>query len=141
MALTLQQLSDRAEIEDVISSYSAVIDSQQFDRLAEVFTPDAHLDFADVAGFRSDRLSEFSAWLESGLTPMAGRYFHLCAPTSIVVDGDRAHAVTLCLNPMPGERGTMLFGHWYRDDLVRTEAGWRIAARRLDVCFRAELPS
>lgn len=140
MTLTLQQLSDRAEIQDVVTAYAAVIDAQEFGRLADVFLPDARFDFRDVGGFEADNLADFVAWLESGLTPMAGRYFHLCAPTRIDVVGDRADVTTLCLNPLPSDNGTLLFGHWYRDEFVRTEDGWRITKRILDVCFTASLP-
>lgn len=140
MALTIQQLSDRAEIEDLVTAYSAAIDSQEFDQLTEVFVADAHFDYRKIAEFECRGVQEFITWVALGLGPMAGRYFHLCVPTRIEIDGDHATALTLCINPIPSGDGTRLIGLWYRDRFIRTEAGWRIAERVLDVCFNAELP-
>jgi SnoaL-like domain len=132
---TLQELSDRMEILDVIARYSAAVDGHLWDLLDEVFTPDADLDFMYIAGFRGNR-DELRAWLSGGL-PDGRNYFHLMGAANVVLDGpDEAHAVTPCLNPAPlPDGGLCMFGHWYRDRFVRTPEGWRIAARELELCF------
>ena len=43
MALSLQEISDRLEIQDLIYNYSAIIDQKRFDDLREVFTEDAQI--------------------------------------------------------------------------------------------------
>jgi hypothetical protein len=40
---------------------------------------------------------------------------------------------------MPADDRVLLFGHWYRDQVVRTPDGWRISKRRLELCFHAPL--
>jgi hypothetical protein len=123
--LSLQELSDRAEIQDLMAAYSAAVDGQEWDRF-DIFVEDAELDFTDVAGFTAHDRETFKQWLAGGLPP--GRhYFHLCATTHATIQGDTAEAITLCLNPMPADERVLLFGHWYRDALVRTPTGWRIA--------------
>ncbi|HEY1281399.1 MAG TPA: nuclear transport factor 2 family protein [Acidimicrobiales bacterium] len=136
--LSLQELSDRAEIQDLMAAYSAAVDGQEWDRFDDIFVEDAELDFTDVADFQAHDRETFKQWLAGGL-PQGRHYFHLCATTHATIDGDKAEAITLCLNPMPADDRVLLFGHWYRDALVRTPAGWRIARRRLELCFHAPL--
>ncbi|MGR7003390.1 nuclear transport factor 2 family protein [Yinghuangia aomiensis] len=40
--LSLQEISDRLEIQDLMVRYSHAVDTQQWDVLDTVFTPDAH---------------------------------------------------------------------------------------------------
>jgi hypothetical protein len=135
---TLQELSDRMEILEVIARYSAAVDGQQWELLDDVFTPDCDCDFMYIAGFRGDRAA-LRAWLSGGLPP-GRQYFHLMGAASVVLDGDEASAVTPCLNPAPTpDGGLCMFGHWYRDRFVRTGDGWRIAARQLELCFYTPL--
>jgi hypothetical protein len=131
---TLQELSDRMEIHEVIARYSAAVDGHLWDLLDDVFTPEADCDFMDIAGFRGNRAA-LREWLSGGM-PLGRRYFHLMGLPSIVIEGDSASVVTPCLNPAPTpDEGLLLFGHWYRDHFVRTAEGWRIAARELELCF------
>ena len=46
---TLEELSDRIEIQEVIARYSAAVDGQFWDLLDRVFTPDADCDFTYIA--------------------------------------------------------------------------------------------
>ena len=48
--LTLQEVSDRLEIQQLMAVYSNAIDQRNFDRLAEVFTPDAYIDYRAMGG-------------------------------------------------------------------------------------------
>ena len=57
---TLQELSDRMEILEVIARYSAAVDGQQWGLLDDVFTPDCDCDFLYIAGFRGDRAASGS---------------------------------------------------------------------------------
>ena len=41
MAMSLQEISDRMEIQDLMVSHSYAIDSRDCDALDDVFTPDA----------------------------------------------------------------------------------------------------
>ena len=139
--LTLQQISDRLEIEDLIRRYSVAIDGQNWSLLDEVFTADAHIDYAEIAGFESHDREQFKQWLTEGLSPFRDRYFHMCVPNEINVDGDSATAVVQCFNPMTMHDRKVIFAHWYRDAMVRTPDGWRISRRWLQPCLTAEQPS
>jgi hypothetical protein len=49
--LTLQEISDRLEIQDLIHRYSRIIDTKDFDALRdEVFTEDAYIDYGEFGG-------------------------------------------------------------------------------------------
>ena len=50
MALSLQEISDRIEIEDLLQRYTAAIDAKDWELLATVFTPDATLDYTSSGG-------------------------------------------------------------------------------------------
>ena len=48
--LSLQELSDRFEIQDLIYRYAELVDSKQFDGLKDIFTADAHVDYSAFGG-------------------------------------------------------------------------------------------
>jgi hypothetical protein len=132
------EAADRVAIQAVIADYSQAVDAQDWDLLDEVFTPDCECDYTEVANFRGDRAS-VRAWLSAGL-PAGRRYFHLMGASHIRIDGDTATAVTPCVNPMPfGEGGLGMFGLWYRDQVVHTDQGWRIAKRYLEFSWFVDL--
>ena len=129
---TLQELSDRAEIQDLIVGYSYAVDSHDWDALDDIFAAGATLDFTATGGERGD-LPTIKAWFDKVLNLFAGHQ-HLVAASRIEIDGDRATARTLCHNPMwreqDGTTQVLYVGLWYVDALVRTEDGWRISDRR-----------
>src|SRR5206468_11160516 len=50
MSYTVEALSDRLEIQDLITAYSYAIDFHRFDDLDAIFTPDATPDFTATGG-------------------------------------------------------------------------------------------
>ena len=130
--LSLQEISDRLEIQELLVRYSHTIDSRDWDAFMEVFTPDAIIDYTEMGGPRGD-LASTRAFLQSTM-PLFSSYQHLLTNFVIDITGDEAQARTTCINPMVLDRpddGPHVFfcGLWYRDRLVRTPAGWRIADR------------
>ncbi len=130
--LTLQEISDRLEINDLLIGYSHAVDTQDWDAWEKVFTEDAIIDYTEMGGPRGDVKStrEFLA----STMPMFPSYQHMIGNTVLELDGDTATARSICHNPMVidmGEGKTHVFycGLWYRDKLVRTADGWRIADR------------
>lgn len=127
---SLQELSDRLEIQDLITAYGYAIDLHRFDDLDAIFTPYATLDFTATGGIAGS-LPEIKAWLASVLGHFAGHQ-HMVATSAVELDGDTATARTICHNPMwfaDPARPPLLVGMWYVDSLVRTPDGWRIATR------------
>ncbi|HZC71034.1 MAG TPA: nuclear transport factor 2 family protein [Jatrophihabitans sp.] len=125
-----QELSDRLEIEDLITAYSYAIDFREFDDLDVIFTPDARLDFTATGGIAGP-LPQIKDWLASVLVHFGGHQ-HLVATTQVHLEGDTAAARSICHNPMwfaDAAQPPLYVGLWYLDEFVRTAAGWRIASR------------
>jgi len=132
MPLTLQEISDRMEIQDLLYRYAEVIDKKDFDQLREVFTEDSHIDYSAFGGSVGN-LEETIAFLHKAMK-IFPHHQHLNANVQIRVDGDHAGGRVMCFNPqemtMPdGGTQVMMFGLWYLDEYVRTPAGWRIQTR------------
>ncbi len=130
--LSLQEISDRIEINDLLIRYTKAIDEKDWSLLEEVFTPDARLDYVASGGI-AGALPEVKAWLAKALA-MFPETLHLIGNTEVELAGDSARARTAVYNPMfyanqDGSRHHFAVGAYYNDELVRTEAGWRIAVR------------
>lgn len=134
--LSLQEIADRLEIQQLLVDYSSAIDQRRFDDLDHVFVQDAYIDYRAMGGI-DGRFPEVKAWLAEVL-PGFANYAHMLGLPSIRLTGDAATARTFCFNPMVfgGEKPTtMLLGLWYDDEFVRTPQGWRISRRAETKCF------
>jgi hypothetical protein len=138
MTLTLQQISDRIEINDLLIRYTRAIDQKDWELLDTVFTPDAEVDYVSSGGIKAS-YPEVRVWLEKvlALFPVT---VHYVTNSEVTLQGDRAAARTAVYNPMflgnaDGSRHHFAVGAYYVDELVRTEAGWRIAKRREEQAF------
>ncbi|MEU0542713.1 nuclear transport factor 2 family protein [Nocardia sp. NPDC005978] len=130
--LSLQEISDRLEIADVMVRYSHAVDTHQWDLLDELFTADAHIDYTAMGGPAGD-LASTKQFLAS-VMPNFTAFQHLVSNSSIRVDGDSATARTMCHNPMvvdgaDGHQRLMLCGLWYLDSFTRVAGVWRISRR------------
>lgn len=141
--LTLQEMSDRIEIQDLFARYSFAIDERDWDALDSVFTPDARIDYTETGG-ATGSLAEIKAWLPTALArfPM---FQHMVATTRLTLTGDRATSRTILFNPMTyrgddGSEQVFFIGLWYRDALVRTPAGWRISERYEEMGWAHNVP-
>jgi hypothetical protein len=134
--LSLEEISDRLEIQQLLVDYSTAIDQRRFDDLDRVFTPDAYIDYRAMGGI-DGVYPDVKAWLEEVL-PNFPVYAHMLGNFSVTVDGDTASSRTICFNPMVlgGDRNQILFcGLWYDDEFVRTSDGWRMSRRVEAKCF------
>ena len=133
VALDLQEVSDRLEIEMLLTRYCTAIDAKNFDLLDEVFTEDAVIDYSSSApGVRGNR-AEMKKWLSEVLAGFAMTQ-HLVANKAIEINGDTATGRTMLYNPMgwlneKGDLEVFFVGGYYNDRFVRTALGWRIAQR------------
>jgi hypothetical protein len=149
-----QRALDIVEIQTVISLYSMGQDShqggdndirQQWD---QAFAPDGTTDYS-VAGAPKSPYQDLAKWMrgENGNPGRMSRYAgwqHMLSIPIIRLDGDTARARTdymavhkLRMEGEKGERFDALGA--FHDDLVRTDAGWRIKHRRLEVYFGAAI--
>lgn len=130
--LSLQEISDRMEIQDVLARYSDAIDSRRWDVLDEIFTEDADIDYSSMGGI-SGTLAEQKAFLDANL-PAFPVSQHLAATSTFDIEGDVARVRTICFNPMvvTDEKHVLFCGLWYRDVFVRVDDRWRIKSRVQD---------
>jgi len=142
--LSLQEISDRLEIQDLFARYSFAIDDRNMDALDDVFTPDATIDYTETGGAKGS-VAEIKRWLPVAMARFP-KFQHMVATTQLKLDGDRATSRTILFNPMvhSGEDGTervFFIGLWYRDELVRTATGWRIASRYEEMGYAYNAPT
>lgn len=134
---SLHELSDRLEIQDLITAYSYAVDFHRFDDLDDIFTADGVLDLTETGGIAGP-LPEVKKWLGTVL-PNFAAHQHLVATSQVIVDGDTATARSICHNPMvfdaDGKQSLLVVGLWYLDEFVRTDAGWRIRTRSQQKAF------
>ncbi len=132
--LSLQEISDRLEIEDLVKNYANAIDRRAFDQLRDLFTADAHIDYSAMGGSVGN-LEETITFLKNSLTQeLFPNYQHLVSNIHIELDGDNAKGRVMCFNPMEmaiseGEHQVFMLGLWYLDDYQRTADGWRFCRR------------
>ncbi|MCU1659681.1 MAG: hypothetical protein JWO57_4337 [Pseudonocardiales bacterium] len=129
--LSLQEISDRLEIQDLFVRYAHAVDTCDWDLYRTVFTPDAHIDYT-AFGAPAGGVEEIVAFLASVIPDFKSTQ-HAVANTLLTIDADTARARTICYNPMvrdnDGKDQITIFGLWYHDVLVRTPEGWRITHR------------
>ena len=100
---------DRHEIEAVLIRYAKSLDSKQYARLTEVFTPEATAHYVGMAECNG---------VESIIS---------------LVSGDLSSCYLQAIHAGLGDYSDRLLIIWgeYRDQFVRTPAGWRIGYREL----------
>lgn len=141
--MDLQELSDRAEIGDVLIRYTRAIDTGEWDRLDTVFTPDAQIDYTESGGIAAP-YAEVRPWLAEVLPAFFPKRMHSLAQVDIRLDGDRADVAAYFHNPMPmddGQGGTKVveFGGLYHHSMVRTADGWRSERLREEIVWKRGL--
>ena len=134
--LSLAEISDRLEIQQLMVDYSTAIDRRRFDDLDRIFTSDAYIDYRATGGV-DGRYPEVKAWLADVL-PNFPAYSHMLGNFDVRIDVDTATSRTICFNPMVmgGDKQQVYFvGLWYIDEFVRTAGGWRMSRRVEEKCF------
>lgn len=130
-------MSDERAIEALLVEYARAIDAREFDRLDAVFLPDAALDFSELSGKRGS-YADVKGWLVKRMGRFAALH-HQLGNVVVRIDGDDATASAyvraMHVYEVEGERRWFEIGGIYEDTLVRTEAGFRIATRRLRHVF------
>jgi len=126
--------NDYREIEAVLNRYASSLDKKKYARLSEVFTPEATANYIGLAECKGlDSIIK----LVSGVLDQCGHTQHLLGNIQIDVQGERATASCYlqAIHVGLGDYANQLYTVWgeYRDQLVKTAAGWRISYRELAV--------
>ncbi|MER8510654.1 nuclear transport factor 2 family protein [Mesorhizobium sp. M0894] len=130
MTLSLQEVSDRLEIEQLLARYCYAVDDRDWEAYRKIFTPDAVLDDTVTGGIRSG-VGEHVAYMKGALSKILISQ-HAISTILLDLRGDEASARVHCSCPMvvdlgEGKRQVFFQGFWYRDRVVRTSEGWRIS--------------
>ena len=143
MAFTLQELSDRAEIHDLLVREAHALDKGAWEAWERCFTPDAEIDYSENDGARGDPKT-IRAWLAAVFSTFPAAQ-HLSSNSEILLDGDRASARTMQYIAVRMQVGdderVVLSGIWFHDSLRRDEEGWRISRRYEELAWRHNFPS
>jgi hypothetical protein len=143
----LQELSDRAEITDVLIRYTRAIDSGDWDRLDTVFTPDADIDYTESGGIAAG-FAEVKPWLAEMLPAFFPKRMHTLGQVEIRLAGDTAEVSAYFHNPMPldvrsddgrGETRLVELGGIYHHTMTRTPHGWRSRRLHEEVVWKQNL--
>jgi 3-phenylpropionate/cinnamic acid dioxygenase small subunit len=133
-------VEDRLEIMDVLSRYCHAVDSFDWPRLRSCFTDEAvFMLHTRLCNGVDDIVKQIAA-----ATEWVTYQQHMISNYDIRVDGDMAtsvcylHSVQVGDHVAPNARVTQMRST-YRDTLVRTLGGWKIADRVLRVGFRQDL--
>ncbi len=132
MTLSLQEMSDRMEIQEVLVRYCYALDDRDWDALRRLFTADAIIDNTVNGGPRTG-VEETIAFLDRALARTVLSQ-HAISTTLVAIAGDEARTRSHCSCPIVldvggGQRQVFFQGLWYRDHLVRTRDGWRFKER------------
>jgi hypothetical protein len=129
----VRYLSDRLEIDDLLTRYASAIDTREWDMLDGVFTTDAELDYRSAGGIQGT-YPEVKGWLAEVL-PIFTWTQHLVLNRAVELDatGQEGRSRSGFLNPngltVHGKPWLFTVGGCYHDRLARTDDGWRITSR------------
>ena len=136
-ATTLRAIADRIELRDLVQTYAHGADRRRPDIVAGCFLPDGSL-YTDLGnGRRGERHGR-----EEIATALKGleRYrvtTHLVANQLVRVDGDTAEGETYCvahhIYEKDGVDRDKVMSIRYVDAYERTDEGWRIRTRTLNL--------
>ncbi len=128
--ITAQDVSDRIEIDQVLTRYCYAVDDRDWQAYRAVFSEDAVIDDVVTGGIRSG-VEEHIVYLTRALQHITLSQ-HTISTIRLDIDGDTARALVQCICPMVvaipgGGMQTMLLGVRYRDRLTRGHGTWRIS--------------
>jgi hypothetical protein len=118
--------ADRVELHELVARYGNVVDDGDLGRLGTVYTDDADLVLVTASGreMRKHGLSEIGEFLASSNSTNA---HILTNATTDVVAGEVILRYRMAPPPASRAGADSLFSVDYRDVVVRTDDGWRIA--------------
>ena len=126
----LQQLEDKAEIEQLLLDYGRHLDGRDFAAYGRLFAKDG--EWVGGFGTASGGPAGIQAFMEKamGTAPNRANNYHLLSNFVITVNGDTATAWSRWAFVVPGASGaTISQAGRYDDTLVRENGRWRFKRR------------
>ena len=126
-------MSDELAVRNVVARLAMLADEGDLEEYADLFTDDARWDMpgGELQG-RDNLLAGAIERRAAGTVGPGSNTRHVIATQAVVVDGDEAasDAYWQFWANTATEPSVALFGT-YRDRLVRTDAGWKLAHRTI----------
>src|SRR4029079_6148818 len=116
-------LADRLELHELPGRYGDAIDDRAWDRLDDIFTPDAVFDLTDLGARRCEGLADIKQFMDKEADHPRT---HLM--TNIYVD-ETSTGAQLRFRIVALLGGGKVGSASYYDDAVKTAAGWRVINR------------
>lgn len=119
------EASDRFGIHELIALYGHLVDERRWDDLSLVFCPDARYDFTDFGQGITRSVDELAAlWArEEARHPLAHH------ASNIVLTENSDGTVEVVSKGIAVGANGRVSSIRYRDTVIQTPAGWRIASR------------
>jgi len=138
--MDIEEISDRMELEKLVTDYATAVDCRNFNEFNNLFTSDAFIDYTAVGGI-SGNLQEIIIYLESALK-FFSNYQHLISNISLDIKGNDASGRVMCFNPMQTEDDKVFFlGMWYHDTYKKIDNQWFISSRVEESSWSHNVPS
>jgi ketosteroid isomerase-like protein len=129
MAYSLQDLSDREEIRELLVEWARSVDRNDFDAFDRCYTDDVTIDFRQI-GYQGDTGAGHREFLEQSAPFFARMQHHITNLTFHEMTDTTARTSCMTYAATVMHDGTVFFiGAWYHDELRKTVDGWRISAR------------
>ena len=136
----LQALVDRAAISDVVHAYATGLDRRDWALYRSIFTDEIEMDFTSVGiPARTYRADD---WVRDAATLFAGfaATQHTSSNHVHELRGDRAVCVSNMqaehfVDGLPPDKDRWTIGGYYTNELVRTDAGWKLCKITLTVTW------
>lgn len=130
-------LDDHRAIIELTAVYCFALDEKDFEKLRDVFLPDAS---AQLGSSSQDGVDEIIDRISGTLDRFDGSQ-HMVGTHQVEIDGDtatcRCYLQAQHMRPAGEEPPLLTVGGRYEDRLVRTPEGWRIAHRTLTSMWRS----
>jgi hypothetical protein len=132
-----RRVADVLAIKGLLSRYTVACDTKDWDLLDSCFLPDAPVAYESLQAFPDGYAGLRRSTIRTlGLLRSTQ---HLLGNLHVSLDGDRASAISYVQATHVGPDGrAWVTGGRYDDELVRTESGWRIAARTFRRQWRSD---
>ena len=131
--LSIQEISDRLEIQDLITNYCTVVDKKNWKDYREIFLEDASIDYSGSGGL-SGTVDEVIEYLDMSLgfqkeLGFAPTTQHLVSNFELTLNENAARVRCMLYNPIMLGQGegasAAIFGVWYTFEVERNEV-WKI---------------
>ena len=138
--MDIEEISDRMELEKLVTDYATAVDCRNFNEFNNLFTADAFIDYTAVGGIAGN-LQEIITYLETALEYFSN-YQHLISNVSLDIDSNDATGKVMCFNPMQTEDDKVFFlGMWYQDTYKKIDNQWFISSRIEESSWSHNVPS